>query len=70
MFGDHASVLGSMSVYQIFRNCQCLNDSRVLIYDSDTLTTWLWNCSHSDMKSFAFQKDTFTGNNIASSITI
>ena len=33
--------LGSMSVYQILRNCQCLNGLRVRIYDLGTLTTWL-----------------------------
>ena len=37
------SVLGSMSVYQIFLNCQSLNDLRVWIYDLCTLITWLWN---------------------------
>ena len=31
-----------MCVYQIFRNGQCLNDLRVLIYDLGTLTTWLY----------------------------
>ena len=40
---DHTSVLGSMSVYQIFRNCQCLDNLRVRIYDLGTLTTWLYN---------------------------
>ena len=37
---DYTSVLGSMSVYQIFRNCQCFNDLRVWTYDLCTLTTW------------------------------
>ena len=30
---DHTSVLGTMTVYQIFRNSQCLNDLRVRIYE-------------------------------------
>ena len=38
---DHTFVLGSMSVYQILRNCQCLNDLRVRIYDF-FFTTWLY----------------------------
>ena len=37
---DHTCVLGSMSLCQIFRNCQCLGDLRVRIYDLGTLTTW------------------------------
>ena len=36
---DQTSVLGSMSVCQIFRNCQCLNDFQVWTYDLDPLTT-------------------------------
>ena len=40
---DHTSVLRSMSVYQIFRNFQCLNDLRARIYDLGTLITWLSN---------------------------
>ena len=35
------SVLGFMFVHQNNRNCQCLNDLRVRIYDLGTLTTWL-----------------------------
>ena len=27
-------------MYQIFRNCQCLNDLQVRIYDLATSTTW------------------------------
>ena len=34
----HTSLLGYMSVYQIFLNCQCLNDFiRVWTYDLGTL---------------------------------
>ena len=33
--------LGSMSIHQLFLNCQSLNDLRVRIYDLGTLTTWL-----------------------------
>ena len=36
---EHTTVLGSMSVYQIFRNCQYLNDVRIRTYDLGTLTT-------------------------------
>ena len=35
---DHTSVLGPMSVYQLFRNFQFLNDLRVRTYDIGTLT--------------------------------
>ena len=33
---DYTSVLGSVFVYQIFRNCQSLNDLRFRTYDLDT----------------------------------
>ena len=35
----HTSVLGFMSVYQIFRYCQCLNDLRIWAYDLGVLTS-------------------------------
>ena len=41
---DLTSDFGFMSVYQIFRNCQCLNNLRVRFYDLGILTTWLY-CS-------------------------
>ena len=31
-----------MSVYQIFRNWQCINEFRVPKYDWGSLTTWLY----------------------------
>ena len=38
---DHTCILESMSAYQIFRNCQCLNDLRARTFDLDTVTIWL-----------------------------
>ena len=32
----------TVSLYQIIRDCQCLNDVRIRIYDLGTLTTWLY----------------------------
>ena len=39
---DHTSFSGSMTVYQIFQNCQCLNDLRVRTFDMGTLAIWLY----------------------------
>ena len=33
----HTSVFGSMFLYQIFRNCQCLKDVQVWTYDLGTV---------------------------------
>ena len=35
------AMLRTMSVYQIYRNRQCLNDLRVRTYDLGTFTAWL-----------------------------
>ena len=39
MLTNLTSDLGSISVYQIFLDCQCLNISLVRTYDLGTLTT-------------------------------
>ena len=36
---DYTSVMESVHVYKIYRNCQCLNDLRVRTYDLGTLIT-------------------------------
>ena len=41
MLATRVHLIKPLFVYQVFKNCQCLNDLRVRIYDLVTFTTWL-----------------------------